>query len=323
MPRTYDGMRDFFENDEYENGGYTIESVYTVTLKKGGEGGGTVSASMVSGIHPGTIITLTATPNSNSKFRVWGPESGEPYFQTSYESATARFMMPARNVVIRGDFDLISGGGGGGGGGAIPTEKNVMERAIPVPSIIDHYTDAELNTDYHLKEEYAQAIDKYGNIFKIVSFSETTDTEKLKVYGREWIRRNYFDGVISFTIKALDLRMIGYNAEKLLVGDRIPVTFIDDDGAMHTKTLTCLSVKYDLLKPENTQFKIGIPGVSDNPKYRESVGLSTGTVSANTGKTEDKNQKVVGQSLVEGIRKYLGLDIDNQDKNGIVRINNT
>lgn len=179
----------------------------------------------------------------------------------------------------------------------------IANRAISVPSILDFYTDEELNTDYHAKTEYEHAIDNYGAIYKVVSFSETSDVEKLKEYGREWIRRNYYDGVLSFSVKAVDLHLLGYNVDKLLAGDRIPVRFINDRNKTQViKTLTCLSAKYDLLDPKNSTFTIGIPGVSDNIKYREAIGVSVKN-SKKTGTFLDR----LGSAL-EGVKALMTAD---------------
>ena len=288
------------------------EHVIVVT----GQGDGSVTVNKTSAI-AGTLVSISASPNPGSKFNNWGAIRGTPAYTKPPTSKDCHFYMPNTDVIIVGYFCTDDGSGvaGGGSGGYVPTEETVMSRAISVPSIVDYYTDEQLNTDYHRKEEYEQAINKYGNIFKVVSFSDTTDKDKLIQYGREWIRRNYYDGVISFTITALDFRVLGYNAEKMLCGDRIPVTFIDDDGTRTTKTLTCLSVRRDLLKPENTQFKIGIPGVSDNPKYREVASLGNGTIVSGSSKNDTKTLEQQIQELYrdakEKLKQTSGIDLDN------------
>ena len=151
------------------------------------------------------------------------------------------------------------------------------DRSISVPSIVEHYTDAELNVGYHQKTEYEQAIEKYGIIFKVLNFSETDNADLLKKYGREWIRQNYYDGVLSFQVKAVDLRLLGYSKDRLKTGEQIPVEFLDTEPQPVTKTRTCISAQYDLLKPENSTFKVGIPDVSANLKYRESLTKKSST----------------------------------------------
>lgn len=151
---------------------------------------------------------------------------------------------------------------------------DLSAKTITVPSILNDYTDEELNREYHSKEEYAQAINNYGAIYRTVNFSDVSDPEILRRYAKEWIRRNYYDGVLSFTIKAVDLHLLGYEVDKLQCGDQITVEFIDDGKNKITKTLSCISVQYDLLKPENTSYKIGIPDLSSNVKYRESVSVN-------------------------------------------------
>ena len=196
---------------------------------------------------------------------------------------------------------------------------NISAKTITVPSILNDYTDEQLNREYHSKEEYARAIEKYGAIYRTVNFSDVKDPELLQRYAKEWIRRNYYDGVLSFTIKAVDLHLLGYEVDKLQCGDQIPVEFIDDGKNKTTKTLTCLSVQYDLLKPENTSYKIGIPDISTNVKYRESVSVngrnSGGGKSQTDGafiekvwKTSQEWQKTTYESMLTWI-KDLGVPV--------------
>lgn len=172
-------------------------------------------------------------------------------------------------------------------------EVDIKDRTITVPSILEFYTDEELNREYHAKEEYQNAIANYGVIYRVVSFSDITDVNDLKQMAREWIRRNYFDGVLSFNVKAVDLHLLGYNKDKILVGDRIPVEFLDMYDTPVTKVLTCLSAQYDLLRPENSSYKIGIPDVSTNIKYRKSISANLtnqNTQPAGTSKEEVDKQ---------------------------------
>ena len=174
--------------------------------------------------------------------------------------------------------------------------ENLIARSISVPSILDinpstgdpYYTDAELNSEYHAKIEYQDAIENYGVIYKTVQFSEISDPEELKTACREWIRRNYYDGVLSFNVKAVDLHLLGYDTDKIMVGDRIPVSFIDVYPVPTVKVLTCISAQIDLLKPENNSYKIGIPDVSANVKYRKSLTKKSSSKSASGVDNQEK-----------------------------------
>ena len=170
---------------------------------------------------------------------------------------------------------------------------DLSAKTITVPSILNDYTDEELNREYHSKEEYAQAINNYGAIYRTVNFSDVSDPEILRRYAKEWIRRNYYDGVLSFTIKAVDLHLLGYEVDKLQCGDQITVEFIDDGKNKITKTLSCISVQYDLLKPENTSYKIGIPDLSSNVKYRESVSVNSKQTGGNRTQSDEDFAKNV------------------------------
>ena len=186
--------------------------------------------------------------------------------------------------------------------------SNLSDRTITVPSIVNDFTDEELNAEYHAKTEYENAINNYGAIYKIVSFSDCDKKDDLIKFTKTWILRNFYDGVISFTVKAVDLHLLGYNKDKLQVGDRIAVEFMDTYKTPTIKVLTCLSAKYDLLKPENSTFKIGIPDVSTTLKYRNSLSKPS------TTPKYDKYGRLIDRTGLEGeivsLLEDLGLDIE-------------
>ena len=186
--------------------------------------------------------------------------------------------------------------------------SSLSARVITVPSIVNDYTDAQLNSEYHNKEDYEEAINKYGVIYKVVQFSDAK-LDNLATYAKEWIRRNYYDGVLSFNVKAVDLHLLGYNKNKIMVGDRIPVEFLDWYKTPVTKTLTCISAKYDLLKPENSNYRIGIPDVSANIKYRESITKKITTPSAKKGVDEIAE---IQERMIDGLDDW-GLDLGQPD----------
>ena len=172
-------------------------------------------------------------------------------------------------------------------------------RTISVPSIVPYYTDAELNSEYHAKEEYEQAIEKYGAIYKVVDFSDLKKQDELQAAVREWIRQHYFDGVRAFTVKAVDLHLLGFNKDKIKVGDRVSVEFLDLYKTPVTKTLTCISAQIDLLNPGNSTYKIGIPDTSMSLKHRFSNNRSsTGSKSSST------NSSYGGSGGTSGLYKY-------------------
>ena len=178
--------------------------------------------------------------------------------------------------------------------------SDLSARTITVPSIVSHFTDAELNSGYHAKTDYENAITKYGAIYKVISFSEISDMEEIKTQCRKWIKDNYYDGVVAFTVKAVDLHLLGYQKDKILVGDRIEVEFLDGYNAPVTKRLTCLSAQYDLLKPENSTYRIGIPDVSANRKYRKSLGTSsTKKPPSGGGQTPEETREQIHKELFD------------------------
>ncbi len=80
------------------------DTTYSVTVTSGGNG--TAKASVkeaeITSASEGTIITVTATPDSGYIFDKWSSESGVRFSNPTVPSTT--FMMPAADIVIKADF---------------------------------------------------------------------------------------------------------------------------------------------------------------------------------------------------------------------------
>ena len=138
-------------------------------------------------------------------------------------------------------------------------------RRILVPQITQVFTDEQLNQGFHRKEDYVNAINDHGIVYKTESFSNADTKEKLWNYATDWIKNNYCGKIDSFTISAIDMHLVGESSGKFLVGDRVRVIFPDIDNrmtdptAMIDKTMTVMKITYDLCHPEKNQYEIGIP----------------------------------------------------------------
>jgi|GEM_PF-6809400 len=86
-------------------------NVITVTAT----GDGTASSDVRSAL-PDTVISLTATPNTGSRFVRWEVVSGTITLSNS-TTAAATFSMPDTAVTVRAVFELLGGDGGTGGNG--------------------------------------------------------------------------------------------------------------------------------------------------------------------------------------------------------------
>lgn len=303
----------------------TMHTIHTYVSS----GSGTITASAGSATS-GTSVTVTATPSSGYSFDktvVFAQNSLAAIAEITDSSGVGSFTMPDSPVTVLCEFKKGSGGGGGGGGGGgsswnlTDSYSNLQARIIKVPDIVSVFTDAQLNSEYHLKTDYEEAINRHGVIYKIVQFSDAAEPQLIKNYANEWIRRNYYDGVLSFTVKAVDLHLLGFNKDKLMVGDRINVEFKEDadptnvnDNGLVTKTvtrrMTCLSAQYDLIKPENSSFKIGIPDISTNIKYRESVNQKISTPKSTGDDKQDPIITITETLGMLGDDTYSGVDPD-------------
>lgn len=143
---------------------------------------------------------------------------------------------------------------------------------MKVPEVANFYSDRKLNSGYHTAKDYKNAIKNYGLIFKTVDIQEGTTPEILLQKTAEWIKENYQGSIKSFSVKAIDMRMIGNSTQKILAGDRVLIRYITGTanktkGKIVEDTITCISVTYDLFNPENNQYSFGIPANSLSKNY--------------------------------------------------------
>ena len=182
------------------------------------------------------------------------------------------------------------------------TDVHGNNKMLKVPDICSVYSDAQLNSGYHRAEYYQNAINNFGMIIKPVTFNDATTKEKLFTEACEWIKNNYQGDVVKFTIKAIDMRQIGENTSKIMVGDRVRIRYLvgDETGAFSWNDilLTCLSVSYDLYHPENNSYTFGIPAniltKTYGLKQKTKGGIGSGA-SGNSVKSDDEDLEGEGQ----------------------------
>ena len=187
-------------------------------------------------------------------------------------------------------------------------------KCVFVPEMPDFFTDEELNTVYHSKEEYMTAIEKYGLVYKNVKFGTADTTAKLLEYATDWIKNNYHGGITSFNISALDLHIIDPEFTKFLVGQRANVVYMDPYLRHETsQTLTVISAEYDLTNPENNNYKIGIPDVALNKVYGDDSkkGGGGGGGDKSSDETDNETQtdlESLRDSSTEEFNKFRNVD---------------
>lgn len=142
---------------------------------------------------------------------------------------------------------------------------------LRVPDIVNKYTDAQLNSGYHKKEDYVNAISKYGIIYKTASFPNADNKTDLEAWAWDWIKNNYYGGVGTFEVTAVDLKILGSQSRPLLVGDRCRVRYPTEIGKpWEERLLTITKAEYDLYKPESNSYTIGVPNAENaNKTYGE------------------------------------------------------
>lgn len=166
---------------------------------------------------------------------------------------------------------------------------------ILVPQILSVFTDEQLNSGFHSKQDYANAVRDYGMIFRTESFENADTKEKLWQYATDWIKNNYCGGLSSFTIGAIDMHLVGQSAGKFLIGGRVNVIYPDVDNrdtdpeAMIHKVMTVMKATYDLHHPEKNQYTIGIPNAILKKNYGEKAAGSGGSKKKSPKKQEGRD----------------------------------
>lgn len=138
--------------------------------------------------------------------------------------------------------------------------SNIDGKEIPVNTIYDLFDG--LDDDFRSAADFLYCEDRYGIIYKTMSFSDCDTKEKLWNTATKWIRDSFFAMAPSFTIKAIDMHILDPSAPRIILGDCVDVTYlINQNGSPQwvTKKLVCKSVQYDLFNPENNSYTFGIP----------------------------------------------------------------
>ena len=139
------------------------------------------------------------------------------------------------------------------------------KKYLRVIDIRDHFSDQILEADgFHKVEDYLNAEDDYGIIYRTESFENAESDAQLEKYAWDWIRRNYYTALRTFNVKAVDMYMVGESGvPKILVGDVVDITYptYDKDGntTLQTKKLVCKAIQYNLLNPEANTYTLGVP----------------------------------------------------------------
>lgn len=177
---------------------------------------------------------------------------------------------------------------------------------LRVDAITQIYTDEQLNSGYHTADDYRNSYNKYGLIFKTVDLSEETTKESLFNKAAEWIKDNYFGGIDSFTVSAIDMHLIGENEAPIMLGNRVNIQYVDDVSV--SRVLTCISIKLDLYNPEKNQYGFGIPSTSLNRSYsvtsKKSASSTPVPSSYNPPPDELDEQAMWEQEVFGWLRKH-------------------
>lgn len=134
---------------------------------------------------------------------------------------------------------------------------------VPEIANLGIFSDDELNKGYHTKEDYQNAINNFGMIYKTVTFENADNCDKLFSYATDWIKNNFLGSITSYDITALDIANQDPTVNPILVGDEVKVVH----PSIGEKILTAISIDYDLYNPWKTKYKIGSPNNLLNATY--------------------------------------------------------
>lgn len=149
---------------------------------------------------------------------------------------------------------------------------------------------SELDANFQSIDEFVNAEAKYGIIYKTVNFQNADNTSKLSSYVDDWIKKNYYGALRSFTVKAVDMKMVNLDDntdDMILAGDCVDISYpeFDQNGnrKMSPKTrLVCKSAQIVLFNPEQNVYGIGVPNDAIDFEYgqKKKATKASATVAA-------------------------------------------
>ena len=169
---------------------------------------------------------------------------------------------------------------------------------LSAPMVYDYYGEEELSGTYRRPIDFRDGITKYGWIYKTVSFPNASTKKDLFEQACRWFKNNYQPYVENYTVKALDMRIIGGTGRPLLCGDIVRFDYsvdpVADEQSAKKALYTIISAEYDLYNPENNQYRIGIPANTLTKLYSVSGSGNSATGSGGYSPLDDTEPTVTG-----------------------------
>jgi len=178
------------------------------------------------------------------------------------------------------------------------------------------YSDNELNTDYHRKSDYQNAVSDYGYIWRPVEFENADTPEKLFNYAKDWIKNNYISEITQWSVTAVDLKIVDPSKQYLLCGDI--VNLVHPEVSNIYRGLTIISAEYDFYNPKNNKYTIGIPHQEINGSYgvkNKSKGKGGGgpISNQNNGSDPTEEEKRIAELRTQLQHDYYFKQTDGRD----------
>lgn len=179
-----------------------------------------------------------------------------------------------------------------------------------VSDVCGLYTDEQLNSGFHRKSDYENAEANYGVIYKTMSFQNADTAAKLETYVKDWVKRNYYGILRTFTVKAIDMHMVGDGDPKILAGDCVDFTYPEYDSngntVLITRKLLCKAVSYNLFNPDQSSYTLGIPSDLLDFEYGEKKKTKkASSTSANNGSVGGGGGKETRVVDFDSVKRYL------------------
>lgn len=154
--------------------------------------------------------------------------------------------------------------------------------------------EVSVDDEFRSAADFTKAEDNYGIIYKTVNFENASTPAQLREYCLDWIKKNYFGIIHNFSVKGIDMHMLGESDAMILVGDCVNVTYpeFDNDGTPHTVTRKVIvkAIQYDLLHPENNTYTLGVPCDAVDFEYGSKAKKKKASKAAATQAEETRTQ---------------------------------
>ena len=184
--------------------------------------------------------------------------------------------------------------------GASPTAKKVPEDSEEDPYEEKIMTIESVNNGSKFIE-IEELVDIFGRIVKIQTFDNAQSPEDLFNMGKRYIEDMAPGLTKNVTVTALDESFVDSEKDPIRLGDFVEIFY---EPLNLRRTMSCVSIDYDLSNPENTVYRFGTMKQDLSGKYSSTVSVFNDYSQNNNSVTQYHNKIInhIEQDLIVNAR---------------------